>query len=88
MKFICSLIVVEDVGKGLNTQRFGCPRKAFELAFPCDSVSNLDSSNEALVGRGALPVHAPLDMPWGMRTALFADIDGDTRDNFVRLENA
>lgn len=58
---------------------------AFELAFPCDSPAEVDRAYADIVARGATPIHAPADMPWGQRTALFADPDGNIHELFADL---
>jgi catechol 2,3-dioxygenase-like lactoylglutathione lyase family enzyme len=62
--------------------------QGFELAFPCDTAEEVDSSYTRLITAGASPVHPPKDMPWGMRTALFADPDGNIHEIFTRLKDA
>ena len=37
------------------------------------------------VAQGATPVHTPADMPWGQRTAMFADPDGNIHEFFADL---
>lgn len=58
---------------------------AFELAFPCDSPADVDRAYADILAKGAAPVHAPADMPWGQRTALFADPDGNIHELFADL---
>ncbi|MBN2899880.1 MAG: VOC family protein [Clostridia bacterium] len=60
--------------------------QAFELAFPCDSIEDLDASYQTLLARGAKGVHPPENMPWNQRTALFADPDGNIHEIFTELE--
>jgi lactoylglutathione lyase len=57
----------------------------FELAFPCASPAEVDRVYAEAVARGAVPVHAPADMPWGQRTAMFADPDGNIHEFFADL---
>ncbi|MFO8043653.1 MAG: GNAT family N-acetyltransferase [Alkalispirochaeta sp.] len=59
--------------------------QAFELAFPCATPDQVDEAYETLTNNGALPVAAPQDMPWGQRTALFADPDGNIHEVFASL---
>lgn len=59
--------------------------QAFELAFPCESPADVDASFERLVAMGATPIHAPQNMPWQQRTALFADPDGNIHEIFAAL---
>jgi uncharacterized glyoxalase superfamily protein PhnB len=59
--------------------------QAFELAFPCGEPAEVDRVYAEIVAQGATPVHAPADMPWGQRTALFADPDGNIHELFADL---
>jgi uncharacterized glyoxalase superfamily protein PhnB len=59
--------------------------QAFELAFPCETPVQVDEAYETITGNGATPVAAPSDMPWGQRTALFADPDGNIHEVFASL---
>lgn len=59
----------------------------FELAFPCEQPAHVDEAYETLVANGAAGVAAPQDMPWGQRTALFADPDGNIHEIFASLDN-
>lgn len=60
--------------------------QAFELAFPCDSVEDVDKSYKELLAKGATGVHEPKNMPWNQRTALFSDPDGNIHELFAELE--
>jgi lactoylglutathione lyase len=59
--------------------------QAFELAFPCREPAEVDRRYAKIVAQGAAPVHAPADMPWGQRTAMFADPDGNIHELFADL---
>jgi lactoylglutathione lyase len=59
--------------------------QAFELAFPCGEPAEVDRVYAEIVVQGATPVHAPADMPWGQRTAMFADPDGNIHELFADL---
>ncbi|MFN8597020.1 MAG: VOC family protein [Anaerolineae bacterium] len=58
---------------------------AFELAFPCDSPADVDRAYADIITKGATPIHAPADMPWGQHTAMFADPDGNIHELFANL---
>jgi catechol 2,3-dioxygenase-like lactoylglutathione lyase family enzyme len=58
---------------------------SFELAFPCTSPADVDATYERIVAGGAAPITAPADMPWGQRTAFFADPDGNVHEIFASL---
>ncbi len=57
----------------------------FELAFPCAAPAEVDRVYAAAVAHGAAPIHAPANMPWGQRTAMFADPDGNIHEFFADL---
>jgi uncharacterized glyoxalase superfamily protein PhnB len=67
---------------GYTGQRQG---QFFELAFPCESPQDVDASYAAIVAKGAQPIQAPADMPWGQRAAFFADPDGNVHELYARL---
>ena len=59
--------------------------RSFELAFPVDSVAEVDSTYIELVSKGAQGVKGPENMPWNQRTAFFADPDGNVHEIFADL---
>ena len=54
--------------------------QTFELAFPCDSSEQVDSTYDEIIAKGAIPIKSPHDTPWGRRTAIFADPDGNIHE--------
>lgn len=79
---ICNRKVMYSCSKKFTYEAQG---QAFELAFPCESIDDVDSSYENLINKGATPIQSPKDMPWNQRTALFADPDGNIHEIFVEL---
>lgn len=59
--------------------------QAFELAFPVPRAEDVDTAYIDLLARGAAPVCQPADMPWGQRTAFFADPEGNIHEIFAPL---
>ena len=59
--------------------------QAFELAFPLDTPEALDRAYAAIVAKGATPVAGPAVMPWGQKTAFFADPEGNIHELFADL---
>lgn len=57
----------------------------FEMAFPCAGPQDVDVAYRRIVAAGAAPVKPPADMPWGQRTAFFADPDGNIHEIFADL---
>jgi lactoylglutathione lyase len=61
--------------------------QAFELAFPVGSPAEVDKVYREIVAAGAEPIKPPADMPWGQRTAFFADPAGNIHELFAGLES-
>ena len=57
--------------------------QSFELAFPLDSFEEVDKAYDELISKGATPIASPANMPWGQRTAFFADPDGNIHELFA-----
>jgi lactoylglutathione lyase len=57
--------------------------QAFELAFPCPTREDVDRAYAEVIAKGAVPVEPPATMPWGQRTAFFADPDGNIHELFA-----
>jgi lactoylglutathione lyase len=81
---ICARSVLRDASGHASYQE-AARGQHFELAFPCASPAEVDRIYAETVGKGATPVHAPADMPWGQRTAMFADPDGNIHEFFADL---
>jgi lactoylglutathione lyase len=61
--------------------------QSFELAFEVQGSQALDELFAELVTKGAKQVQEPATMPWGQRTAFFADPDGNIHELFTELED-
>jgi len=59
--------------------------QAVELAFPCQTPDEVDSAYQRAVEQGAKPIQGPATMPWGQRTAFFADPEGNIHEFFSDL---
>lgn len=79
---ICKRSVMYDSSDEYKVKSAG---QAFELAFPCDSVEDVDISYKKIIDKGAKEVQEPKNMPWSQRTALFADPDGNIHEIFAEL---
>lgn len=79
---ICKRSVMYDFSDEYKVKLAG---QAFELAFPCDSVEDVDISYRKLIDKGAKGVQEPKNMPWSQRTALFADPDGNIHEIFAEI---
>jgi len=69
---------------GYRERRSG---QTFELAFPLDSPEAVDQAYAEILVKGGIPVKAPNTMPWGQRTAFFADPDGNIHELFSDLHD-
>lgn len=56
--------------------------QSFELAFPCETPEEVEASYKKIVRNGATAIKEPSQMPWGQRTAFFADPDENIREIF------
>lgn len=59
--------------------------QSIELMFKVDTKDEVDNSYKEVVEKGASPITPPADMPWGQRTAFFADPDGHIHEIFADL---
>lgn len=57
----------------------------FGLAFRATDAAEVDITYDMLVAKGASPIKQAEDMPWGQRTAFFADPDGNIHEIFADL---
>lgn len=79
---VCNRSVMYDYSELFKEKHTG---QGFELAFPCDSVEELDKTYQTLIRKGAKGIHEPKNMPWNQRTALFSDPDGNIHEIFTEL---
>lgn len=79
---ICLRKVMHDFSNEYNKKNQG---QSFELAFPCKNSVDVDKSYAEIISKGGVPVHAPQNMPWNQRTALFSDPDGNIHEIFAEL---
>ena len=81
---ICARSVMESA---TGNEEFNEPRsgQCFELAFPVDSVDEVDQAYADIIRKGALSIRPPANMPWNQRTAFFADPDGYIHELFADL---
>jgi lactoylglutathione lyase len=79
---ICSR---EIMAEATGDASYGEPKRGqgFELAFPVASLEAVDAAYAAVVAQGARSVKGPATMPWGQRTAFFADPEGNIHEIFA-----
>ena len=72
----------EVMKRATNHLSYGEQRRgqSFELAFPVGSSEDVDRAYDEIVAKGAIPVKGPEMMPWGRKTAFFADPDGNIHE--------
>lgn len=76
---VCTRDVMHE-GTSHPSYREPSAGQAFELAFPLDSPEGVDRAYEEIVSNGATPIREPEMMPWGRRTAFFADPEGNIHE--------
>lgn len=81
---VCARAIMLEATGDSSFQRAPSGR-SFELAFPCASPTAVDEAYSEVVRQGATPIKEPADMPWGQRTAFFADPDGNIHELFADL---
>jgi uncharacterized glyoxalase superfamily protein PhnB len=84
---LCDRIIMQEA-TGHTSFQDARSGQSFELAFPLASPGNVDQSYQEIIDKGATPVKAPATMPWGQRTAFFADPDGNIHELFADLPEA
>lgn len=80
---ICTRQVMADITDGHESFTEETKGQAFELAFPCDSVEEVEETYHNIVSMGAVPIKEPTTMPWGQTTAFFADPEGNIHEIFT-----
>jgi lactoylglutathione lyase len=81
---ICTRSVMANATKHPSFKLPGSGQ-AFELAFPLDTPEALERAYTEIVAGGAIPVAGPALMPWGQKTAFFADPEGNIHELFADL---
>lgn len=79
---LCSKNLAYDLSKhdGFKEKSSG---QSFELAFWLPTKAEVDSAYTEIILKGANPILEPHDMPWGQRTAMFADPDGNIHELYA-----
>ncbi len=49
----------------------------FELAINVGRPDNVDTTHERFIAAGAQPIYAPRNEPWGLRSSMIADPEGN-----------
>lgn len=57
--------------------------QSFELAFWLPTKEDVDITYKEIIEKGATPIYEPHNMPWGQRTAVFADPDGNCHELYA-----
>jgi lactoylglutathione lyase len=81
---ICNRSVMYSYSEEFKEKSTG---QGLELAFPCESIRELDETYKILIDKGVQGIHEPENMPWNQRTALFADPDGNIHEIFTELKS-
>jgi lactoylglutathione lyase len=83
---VCSRAIMESATGDASYKELR-KGQSFELAFKVENTEALDELFAELVAKGAKPVQEPGTMPWGQRTAFFADPDGNIHELFTEPES-
>jgi len=83
---ICAHSIME---KATCHPSYSAPRRgqSFELAFPLENPGDVDEAYKQILALGATPIQEPATMPWGQRTAFFADPDGNIHELFAEISD-
>lgn len=84
---ICDRAVLSDATEHADYQNAAEGQRC-ELAFPCTTPEDVDVVYRRIVAAGAVPIKPPADMPWGQRTAFFADPEGNIHELFADMPDA
>jgi catechol 2,3-dioxygenase-like lactoylglutathione lyase family enzyme len=80
----CARSIMENATGHASYKQKGTGQ-SFELAFPLDTPEALDKTYAEIIAKGAMPIKAPAKMPWGQKTAFFADPEGNIHELFANL---
>lgn len=81
---VCARSIMKE-GTGHPAYSENRSGQSFELAFPLETPAEVDQTYMEVIAHGATPVKGPANMPWGQRTAFFADPDGNIHELFADL---
>ncbi len=79
---LCSRCLAYDLSKN-ESYHEKASGQSFELAFWLPTKADVDSTYKEIVAKGATPIMEPHDMPWGQRTAMIADPDGNIQEIYA-----
>ena len=81
---ICSRAVMYEA-TGHSSYKEAQRGQLFGLAFPCNTVEEVDRTYDKIIEMGAIPIKNPSYMPWNQRTGFFADPEGNVHEVFADL---
>ncbi len=61
--------------------------QVLELAFKCEDERDLDTTYHDFLDKEVKIVKPPKVMPWGQKTCLFSDPDGNIHEIFTEIKN-
>ncbi len=79
---LCSRNLIYEMSKN-KSYKEKASGQSFELAFWLPAKNDVDSTYKEIVSKGATPIMEPHDMPWGQRTAMFADPEGNIHEIYA-----
>jgi lactoylglutathione lyase len=81
---ICSHSTMESATDHPGYAAAKCGQR-FTLAFPLHTHQEVDEAYADAIAKGATPIRSPRTMPWGQRSAFFADPEGNIHELFADL---
>lgn len=79
---LCPRSLMYDLSKNVKYKE-SVSGQRFELAFWLPTKDDVDSTYKEIVDKGAIAIMEPHNMPWGQRTAMFADPDGNIHEIYA-----
>ena len=79
---ICSRSIMYDYSSEYKNKPEG---QILELAFECDGEKDLERTYKKFKDKGVEIISTPKEMPWGQKTSLFEDPDGNIHEIFTEI---
>jgi lactoylglutathione lyase len=71
------ILTVPAAAKQISQEAVAPQQAGVHRMFLCADVDDVDAASQALIAKGVSFIQPPTDQPWGMRTAYFADPEGN-----------
>jgi len=80
---ICERVVMHSYSDEFKSNPKG---QILELAFECENESELEATYKDFITKNVEIIQAPKVMPWGQKTCLFCDPDGNIHEIFTEVK--